>query len=59
MKVPVTKVDGLYLKFFVLKLNDPDAVNAAIYFATLKGNKELKADLEKLLKRPKVMKKAE
>lgn len=48
MKVPVEKSEGLFLKFFVLKLDDPDAVKAAAYFAALKGNKTLVADLEKL-----------
>jgi hypothetical protein len=48
MKVPVEKSDGLYLKFFVLKLDDPDARKAARYFSALKGNVTLLKDLEKL-----------
>lgn len=50
MKVPIEKSEGLFLKFFVLKMNDPDAVLAAIDFATRKGNTKLIGDLKKVLK---------
>ena len=49
MNVATAKATGLYLKFFVLKLDDPDAILAAMYFAKVKGNADLLMDLQKVL----------
>ncbi len=50
MKVPIEKHEGLYLKFFVLKLDDPDAILSVMDFAYRKGNAKLIADLRKVLR---------
>jgi hypothetical protein len=52
MRVPTTPVDGLFLKFFVLKIDGSDeaALKAMITYALVKENPALTKDIAKHLR---------